>query len=250
MVLSLTTEDFLQSFNRFISRRGTPREVFSDNGTYFTKANKDLNKFLQENSLVISQTSSQMNIKWHFIPANSPHFGGLWEAGVKSVKYHLKRVVGSYTLFLIDFQTLLARIEAVLNSRPLSPLSSSPDDLSVLSPSHFLIGRPLLTVPEASIDKLPENRLTKFQLIQKVHQQFWNRWHREYLCELQQRVKWKTNSGDLKINQLVLVKDNNLPPMKWRMGRVMKLITGNDDVNRIAVIKTADGIISRAIVRL
>ncbi|XP_050308277.1 uncharacterized protein LOC126744768 [Anthonomus grandis grandis] len=237
LVLSLTSEDFLQAFTRFISKRGRPLEVFSDNGANFVRANKDLQvmaEFLKTNSTLISESIQNQGIKWHFIPPNSPHFGGIWEAGVKSFKYHFKRIVGSYTLFLFDLQTLVARIEAVLNSRPLCPLSSDPNDLSPLTPAHFLIGRSAMALAEPSVMHLPENRLSQYQLVQKVQEQFWNRWHREYMHELQQRKKWKVTSGSLHLGQLVLVKDNNLPPMKWRLGRVLNLVGGKDNVNRVA----------------
>lgn len=253
LVLSLSTDDFLDAFKRFISRRGKPSDVYSDNGSQFVKANKEIQlmgKFLADKGTEISNSVANMGITWHFIPANSPHFGGVWEAGVKSLKYHLKRVLGSYTLFFYDFQSLLVQIEAVLNSRPLSPLSSNPNDLSALTPAHFLIGRSIVTIADPSVSSIAENRLSNFQLIQKIHEQFWNRWHHEYISEFQQRQKWKKNTSTLKTNQLVLVKDNSVPPMKWRLGRVVKLISGADGVNRVAMVKTADGLISRAIVRL
>lgn len=253
LVLSLSSDDFLQAFNRFISRRGRPIEVFSDNGTNFVKANKELREigeFLQNNHSYICDAAANMSIKWHFIPTNSPHFGGIWEAGVKSLKHHLKRVLASYTLFFFDFQTLLIRIEAILNSRPLSPLSSSPDDLTPLSPAHFLIGKSTMSLPDPLLPNVKENRLSQYQLLQKLYEHFWNRWSREYISELQQRRQWKKSQGSLEIGQLVLVKDDNLPPAKWRLGRVLNLIAGKDGASRVASIKTADGIISRAVVRL
>ncbi|GFY09045.1 integrase catalytic domain-containing protein [Trichonephila clavipes] len=83
---------------------------------------------------------STFQANWHFIPPRSPNFGGLWESGVKSFKTHLKRVAENSNLTLEEFITLLAEIEAVINSRPLTPLSSN---FETLSPGHFLIGRPV-----------------------------------------------------------------------------------------------------------
>ncbi|XP_044746498.1 uncharacterized protein LOC123308039 [Coccinella septempunctata] len=253
LILSLSTDDFLQAFHRFVSRRGMPAEVFSDNGTTFVKANKDLQSlfnFFKEQNLEISKAVTDMGITWHFIPVNSPHFGGIWEAGVKSLKNHLKRVLGSYTFFFFDFQTLLVRIEAVLNSRPICPLTSCPNDLSPLTPAHFLLGRAGTAVPEGTVMHLPENRLSQFQLVQKVYEQFWSRWQREYVSELQTRQKWTRNTGSLNIGQLVLIKEDNLPPMRWRMGRILELFSGKDGIARVARIKTTDGIVSRALVKL
>lgn len=104
-------------------------------------------------------------VKWHFIPAAVPHFGGLWEAGVKSFKYHLKRLVGSRMLSRAEFATLLCKIEACLNSRPIMTLSDDPSDLSTLTPGHFLIGRPITSVPEESVIEIEPNRLSRWQLV-------------------------------------------------------------------------------------
>nr|CAI5865091.1 unnamed protein product [Callosobruchus analis] len=90
---------------------------------------------------------------------------------------------------------------------------------------------------------------TNFHL-QRLHQHFWSRWSKNYLSELQQRRKWKMPNGDITIGQLVLIRDDHLPPMKWRLGRVDSMIVGSDGLSRVARIKTAEGIFSRAINRL
>ncbi|XP_031339598.1 uncharacterized protein LOC116168083 [Photinus pyralis] len=112
------------------------------------------------------------------------------------------------------FYTLLVQIEAVLNSRPLTPLSNDPSDYIPLTPSHFLIGRPLTAVPELEFMQLPENRLSHFQQVQRLQQHFWARWSLEYVSELQQRVKWRSNYEILKVGDLVVIKEDNLPPCK------------------------------------
>ncbi|GFY06139.1 integrase catalytic domain-containing protein [Trichonephila clavipes] len=104
------------------------------------------------------------HIDWHFIPARSPNFCGLWESSVKSFKTHLKRVAGNSNLTLEEFITLLAEIEAALNSRSLSPLSSDFDDFETLSPAHFLISRPVTAIVELQLINVKENRLTRRQM--------------------------------------------------------------------------------------
>ncbi|GFW37086.1 integrase catalytic domain-containing protein [Trichonephila clavipes] len=113
------------------------------------------------------------NIDWNFILPRSPNFGGLWESGVKSFKTHLKRVAGNSKLTLEEFITLLAEIEAVLNSRPLSPLSSDFDDFETLSPGHFLIDQPVTANVEPQLIKVKENRLTRCQRVNWLSQQIW-----------------------------------------------------------------------------
>lgn len=90
-------------------------------------------------------------MKFRFIPPNSPHFGGLWDSGVRSYKHHLRRIVGNARLTYEEFYTALTQIEAVPNSRPISPLSSESSDLTPLTPSHFLIDRPLTAPPSDDV---------------------------------------------------------------------------------------------------
>lgn len=248
LVTDLSKEAFLLALKRFVSRRGLPVCIFSDNGTNFCAASnelKELGKFLRANKNELIHCFGKNEITWKFIPPQSPHFGGLWEAGVKSMKTHLKRVVKGTPLTFEHLYTLLTKIEAILNSRPLSPLSDSPDDFTPLTPSHFLIGRPLTQVPERNVIHVPTNRLSLYQHLNQMTQHLWQRWSKEYISELQHRTKWKTHSSSLQEGALVLIKEDNQPPMKWKLGRVEKVHIGSDGVGRVAVLRTAGGIIKR-----
>ncbi|XP_026467848.1 uncharacterized protein LOC113371436 [Ctenocephalides felis] len=130
---------------------------------------------------------SDDGINWHFIPAKSPHFGGIWEVGIKSCKSHLKRILGNACLTFEDFYTILTQIEAILNSMPISPLSSDPNDLNPLTPGHFLIGKSSTSIPDPNVLDIPENRLGRYQHLQRLAQHFWKRWHKEYISGLQSR---------------------------------------------------------------
>lgn len=253
LVTSLSTDAFLQTLKRFIARRGKPSNVYSDHGTNFVGASRELSElwqFFDDNVTCLSDQITHLGIKWHFSPPNSPHFGGIWEAAVKSVKHHLRRVMGNLALTFEDLYTLLVQVESVLNTRPLHPLSSDPNDLSSLTPAHFLIGRSLVAIPEQDLTIVSNNRLDNYQQIQRLQQQFWSRWSKDYIHELQQRTRWKQSKGSLQEGQLVLVKEDNLPPLKWRLGRVSSLIAGKDGVHRVALVKTADGTFTRALNRL
>lgn len=251
---NLTSEAFLSLLRRFISRRGKPSHIYSDNGTCFKGAHNDLFEMFhnQGNKGKISNFASNNGITWHFIPPSSPHFGGLWEAGVKSIKHHLKRVTKNTNLDFEEFYTLLTQIESVLNSRPLTPLSSDPNDPEPLTPSHFLIGRKITSLPEESVLDIPENRLNKFQHIQRLLQHFWKRWSKEYVSEMQIRTKWKKNMINiLKVGTLVLIREDNTPPHQWRLGRVTELHPGEDSIVRVVSIKTSNGaVLKRAVTKL
>ncbi|XP_050685556.1 uncharacterized protein LOC126979985 [Leptidea sinapis] len=130
-------------------------------------------------------------------------------------------------------------------------LLSDPHDFSPLTPGHFLIGRPL-TAPVCDDDlrDVPINRLSHYQRVEQLRQHFWSRWSKEYISELQMRSKWRETVTDLKPNAMVLIKDINLPPLKWQLGRVIRTIPGSDGVSRVADIRTSTGITRRAYAKI
>lgn len=163
------------------------------------------------------------------------------------MKAHLKRVLKNSLLVYEDFQTILIQIEGILNSRPLSPLSNDPSDFNSLTPSHFLLGRPLQSIPEPDFTTTSENRLKSYQRLQALKQHFWKRWSIEYISELQQRVKWKRECQNIQPGALVLIKDKQLPPQFWLLGRIERLHPGSDGITRVVAIKTSKGTLLRAL---
>jgi len=102
VVEDLTTREFLAALRRFSARRDKPVTIWSDNGTNFVGAQKELQIYMND----IEAHSTNEGINWKFNPPVSPHFGGLWESSVKSAKHHLSRVMKQATLTLSELQTL------------------------------------------------------------------------------------------------------------------------------------------------
>lgn len=250
LVSDLTKDSFLSVLRRFIARRSKPQYLYSDNGTQFVGAKNDLYNFFKHNGQLISSNMSQEGIEFKFIPAYTPHMAGLAEAGVKSVKMHLRRVLGNAHLVYEDLYTVLVQIEAILNSRPLTPLSSDPNDMTPLTPGHFLVGRPLTALPTPTLTDANHKRLPLHERLERMRQDFWTRWNKEYIGELQERTKWRASKGLLKEGALVLIKDDSSPPLKWSLGRVIKVYPGTDGVNRVADLNTSKGVIRRAFNRI
>jgi hypothetical protein len=257
LVGNLTTESFLGALHRLIARRGHVRHLYSDNGSNFigaanqeTKKFKSFLKSSEFQSDVINKLTER-NTEFHFIPARSPHMGGLWEINVKSVKNHIKRSIGLATPTFEEMYTLLTRIEAILNSRPLTPISNDPNDLEPLTPGHFLSpGESLTAVHEGDITEIKTNRLSRWQLIERMRQLFWRRWTREYLSRLQARSKWRNPDTTPAVGSLVLIADDDLPPLRWNLARITELHFGKDGLPRVASLKTKNGATKRSVHKL
>jgi len=153
LVSNVTSEAFIAALKRFMARRGLIYHLYSDNGSNFVGANRELKEFFKSEVFLrqVHDYAPKTQFQWYFISSNSPRFGGLWEAGVKFLKYHWKRIVGKALLNFEEFSTLLTQAEPCLNSRPLIALSNEPNDPSYLSPGHFLIGAPLTSLPEPAL---------------------------------------------------------------------------------------------------
>ncbi|XP_038116638.1 uncharacterized protein LOC119768917 [Culex quinquefasciatus] len=223
-VSDLTSQGFISALKRMIARRGYCCEIWSDNGTNLVGADRLLQEIyeaIMAHSKEAEQFLCNLGIKWKFIPPASPHQGGIWEAAVKSAKSLLRPVVGNEKLTFEELSTVLCQIEACLNSRPLCPLSTSPDSLEALTPGHFLVGQPLNMIPEPDVMHLKMNQLDRWQKMQRYSTEFWNRWRDEYIATLQPRGKWRASEENIKPGQLVLVKNDNAPPSAWELARVV-----------------------------
>lgn len=229
--------------------------MFCDNATNFVGARNELEQmkkmfFDQQIQGKISTYCEANSIEFRHIPPRSPHFGGLWEAAVKSAKYHLAREFGDAYLTFEELATVVAEVEAILNSRPLTIMSNDPNDEAVLTPAHFLTGGPLVGVAEPTFDSENWSLRDRWLRLCAIQQHFWKRWSMEYLHELQQKVKWTKKQRNLQSGDLVLVGEDNLPPKQWLIGKVVDVISDPHGRVRVAEVKTNNGLIRRAIQKL
>ena len=243
----LSTENFLAAFARFANRRGWPSLVLSDNGTNFVGASRKI----REGWLNIAKNSqaelAMQQIDWKFNPPYSPNFGGLWEAAVNSMKFFMKRVSGTTTLNYEEFNTLLCRIEGILNSRPLHPISAAPEDNAALTACHFIAQRGFRNCVLDSAEPAVSAITKQWLQVRQLQQQFWTRFHREYLHHLQKRYKWKYPTRNLAIGDLVLLQDASLTPADWSMGRVIERYPdAKGEVRRVDVKTTKREVVHRA----
>lgn len=250
-ISDLTSKAFVRGFKRFQAVRNPCRELWSDNASTFVGANKELRQMVkswQDGD----EDIANMGVKWNFISPRAPHQGGIWEAAVKSMKHHLRRVVGQQILNVEEWQTLLAQISQVMNSRPLVPMTDDPEDLGYLTPHHLSNGGPAAQLFGRKQDENPRGVHSRYELMETMAQGFWKRWSSGYLRTLQGRNKWQHKQPNLEVGELVIVMEDNVAPTYWKMGRVRKVMPGADGLVRNVVLKVAgkDKLATRCVQKL
>ena len=255
-VSDLTTEAFIAALRRFVARRGCPALIWSDHGSNFVGAKselKELQRFITDPTTqsTVSDYCSAHNIQWKFIPERAPHFGGIWESAVKGVKTHLKRIVSPVRLTFEEFTTVLCQIEACLNSRPLIPMNSPDDDgITVLTPGHFLIGKPLTAIPDPQLSYRSISLLKRWHLCQQLARHFWERWQYEYLHTLNKYNKWRFPSRNVVVGDIVILQESGTIPTKWPIARIIDVHPGSDQLIRVVTVRTSQGTYKRPVTKV
>ncbi len=166
------------------------------------------------------------------------------------MKLHIRRVIGDTKLNFEELSTVLAQIEACLNSRPLFSLPSNDDSIEALTHSHFLIGRSLESLPDRSFTYRNVSLLNRWELCQNIIQHFWKRLSTEYLSNLRRFTKWHYPSRNVRVDDIVLLKEDSLVPTKWPMARVIEVNMGKDGLVRVVTVKTRVGTYKRPVTKI
>ncbi|KAL5500600.1 hypothetical protein EMCRGX_G012191 [Ephydatia muelleri] len=250
ILTDLSTDSFIRSFRRFVARRGFPNRVISDNGKTFKGADKAIQAMLRHS--MVKKFLSDLNIKWQFNVERAPWWGGLFERLIRSMKQCLRRVIGRARLSLDELSTAVVEVEGILNSRPLTYVSTEELE-EPLTPSHLLVGHRIFNMPQPNYsgdedyeNDVPATGLTqRFKYLNTVLTHFWNRWRKEYLSELREGHRYSKKNGGNKIKiavgDVVLVHDQDLPRTLWRLAVVERLIEGTDGEIRAAEIRVKSG---------
>jgi hypothetical protein len=245
LVSSLSTEAFLWSFQRFITRRGRPDTVFSDNGTNFVGA---ANLFKTVDWKRVEAEAKVRRIEWKFNPPSAPWWGGWWERLIRVMKDLLKRILGSVRVNFEELTTILCEVEAVMNGRPLTFITEDQDDLVPLTPSMFLQDVTEYETPGFDCPGGDELR-KRIRFRNKLKLELRARFRREYLSLLVQRGK-DPKSPPIQVGDVVLVGADNKRRLEWPLARVVELLPGTGGHVRAANVKTAHGVMLRPIRRL
>ena len=252
VVPSLDTESCLGALTRFIARRGKPQSILSDNGTNFVGAANELQAFLNEwKKEGIADEMTNQKIVWKFNPPGAPHFGGIWERLVRSCKKTMLAVLDGRSMTDEVLNTTMCLVEQTLNARPLTAVSDDPEDLTALTPNHFLLRRDSVSVPFLPNSERCQDLRRAFKTAQCYSDMIWKRWMKEYLPQWNSRSKWKSEEvRNIQVGELVWLVDESLKRCDYKMGRVKEVYQGSDGVVRSALVKFSTGDLKRPVVKL
>ncbi|GBP82294.1 hypothetical protein EVAR_86648_1 [Eumeta japonica] len=242
---SLSSDSMILALRRFIARRGTPRVMYSDNGTNFVGANKELMN-IQEVHEKMKKEADVRTITWKFIPPGAPNMGGAWERLVRSVKTALAATLRERSPREEVLHTLLLEAEHIVNSRPLTEVDVEPAEAEGLTPNHFLIGR---SCGAAAAGHFDDNVLlgpANWRTCQRLADHFWQRWLREYLPTLvPRRARGDPICRAPAEGDIVLIVDSSSPRYSWPRGRIKKTYPGPDNQVRVVDVETTGGVLRR-----
>ena len=238
------TTGVLNAISRFCSVRGVPDSILSDNQTSFRSSCKELEQWVKllDFNYLVERTKYgykvTKGIKWIFNPPLSPHFGGIFEIMVKAMKRALFAITSHGEVGEDDFRTVIAECANLLNSRPLTKVGDESDKLP-LTQNHFLHGMcgGTLAPPQEDEDVNPKMR---WRRVQTLIGHCWSRFMKEILPRLQTRKKWTDEMPNIKVDEVVLEIDPNLPRGQWRMLRVAELLPSEDGLVRKVKVRSAD----------
>lgn len=252
VVHTLSTNSCILGLRRFISRRGTPKEIYTDNGTNFRGSKRELREIwdhIDKNKVAESFISS--DTEWKFIPPASPHMGGAWERMVRSVKTSLKSSLPSLRIPSDELLlTMLAEVEDIINSRPLTYVALGNEDEEALTPNHFILGSSSGMKQLGEFNDECEVLRQNWHKAQQFANTFWRRWMKEYLPTLCRRTKWiSSNAKEPLIGDIVIIvgeeKRND-----WPKGKILDVHRGRDKKVRSVTVQLSTGIYVRPVSKI
>ncbi|XP_051277216.1 uncharacterized protein LOC127375251 [Dicentrarchus labrax] len=219
------------------SKRGPAAQIRSDRGTNFTGASKELNL---EDDADMQRYLQDQQCTWIFNPPHASHMGGAWERLIGVARRILDSMFLQQRFSSLTHEvlvTLMAEVCAVMNARPLLPVSTDPENPLILTPSMLLTqktGAPSSPPPDFGKAEIIRHQ---WKLVQYLAETFWHKWQREYLSTLQSRAKWQEKRPNLQEGDIILMKDNAVPRNHWPMAVVIKTYPSRDNVVRTVDIR-------------
>lgn len=240
---TMDANSFICALRRFFAIRGPVAKIRCDQGTNFVGGKSQLEDALLEmDQTRIQKFTAEQGCEWVFNPPHASHFGGVWERQIGTVRRVLDAMlmkIGRSQLTHELLVTLMAEVTGIVNSRPIATIPSDADEPRPLTPTMLLTmkTRPLVPTPGQFVrqDLYARNWWRKAQYLAD---QFWVRWRKEYVQNLQKRPKWTTRERNLSVGDIVLLKEADAHRNDWPLGRIEEVNTSSDGKVRRAKVKT------------
>ena len=232
-----STETFLLVLRRFVSLRGYPAKLYSDNGPQLVAADKELKDITKNwNWDELLEFGVTEGLQWEFSPADAPWYNGTSEALIRSVKRGLNIAIGDNIMTFSELQTACFEVGNLINERPIGKHPTDTDDGVYLSPNDLLLGRSTSRVPSGPFRETTNPR-HRFEFVQNIVKSFWRKWTRDYFPSLLIESKWHTAHRDVKVGDVVLIQDSNLVRGNWKLGKVITAKPSKDGrVRRVEIV--------------
>ncbi|XP_055600813.1 uncharacterized protein LOC129749764 [Uranotaenia lowii] len=251
VVHSLTTSSCIMAIRNIMSRRGVPICIYSDRGTNFIGADRELKSVLKDvNQNRLMEEFTSPDTQWSFNPPASPHMGGAWERLIRSVKQNMAKLNPNHRPNDEILENMLIEIENIVNSRPLTHVPVEDSNSLVLTPNHFLLGSSNGLKPWVPFDDSSSAVRRSWQLSQTMANVFWRHWVHDYLPTLTRRSKWFDDTKPIEVDDIAVIIDPNLPRNCWPKGRIIATNISPDGRRRWATIQTSTGVYNRPVAKL
>ena len=247
---NLSTDSTIMAIQRFRNRRGHPTDIYSDNGRNFRGASEEVKTAWKNlDKETCKKELANIAITWHFLPPGAPHMGGAWERLIRSIKVALSAAISSRCPTEEAFLTAMTEVEAVLNNRPLTYISTDPQDPRPLTPNNFLN---FAARGVGAFDAGEQGRVIRKQWRHALQlaDYFWSRWLKEYLPSLLGRNRMQQPTKTIKIGDIVVVCDSTSPRYSWPIGTVTQTYPGKDGVVRVVDVITSTGTYRRPVSKI
>ncbi|XP_058827197.1 uncharacterized protein LOC131687160 [Topomyia yanbarensis] len=250
VVHSLSADSCKMAIRRFVARRGAPQQIYSDNGTNFRGAARELAVEIKTINRKLASTFTNAETEWVFNPPSAPHMGGVWERKVRSIKDAFKSLHHARHLNDEELMTFMAEAEIIVNSHPLTfiPLEHSSDE--AITPNNFILmsSSGANTTSRISVNEDFPLRVN-WKMMQQLLNQFWKRWIQGYLPTIARRTKWFSDVRPLQNGDPVVIVDETVRN-GWLRGRITKIYPAKDGQVRKVDVQTSSGVLQRPTIKV
>jgi hypothetical protein len=233
VVEEMSSSSFINALRRFVAIRGPVKEIWSDRGTNFVGALNDINAtgICVEDGLVMKHLRESCII-WKFNPPHASHMGGVWERIIGLARRILDGMLLKTHAHKLTHEvlcTFMCEVCAIINSRPIHPISSDPEKPEMLTPNALLTQK---VEPLTGLDRslnMKDIYKSQWKYVQVLSNSFWKQWKNGYIQTLQKRNKWLDVQPNLKVDDVVLLKDADEHRNQWPVGIVVKVYASDVD---------------------